>query len=303
MAAFNAGFLMSNANGGYYTDGKTIMPLRNGAASFVIYRNGSANIADWGRDAALTPGVVSVRQNLDLLVDHGKPVTGLNPNDTTQWGYTLGNAVYVWRSGVGITADGALVYVGGPGLNITTLADILVRAGAVRAMELDINTDWVNFATYHPDGATAQAAPANGTDLLPGMYGQPRPVLRVVVVTRLLHHVGQDPASRQRETGGRMTRTPSAGARTRGYLRAEVLAAAAQAVVLLAVAGFGSATSTPAVGSLLTGALIVPRTWKLLRDAVRVLMEATPEGVDPAAVSWPPCPGQPLVAGLGRGRG
>ena len=45
-----------------------------------------------------------------------------------------------------MTADGALVYVGGPGLNITDLADLLVRAGAVRAMELDINTDWVNFS-------------------------------------------------------------------------------------------------------------------------------------------------------------
>jgi hypothetical protein len=176
VAAFNAGFLMNNAEGGYYTDGKRIIPLRNGAASFVIYRDGAANIADWGRDATLTPNVVSVRQNLDLLVDHGKPVPGLNPNDTSRWGFTLGNSVYVWRSGVGITASGALVYVGGPGLNITTLADILVRAGAVRAMELDINTDWVNLATYDPrgaHGAHAPATPANGTDLLPGMFGAP----------------------------------------------------------------------------------------------------------------------------------
>ena len=133
--------------------------MRKDAASFVIYRNGSANIADWGRDATLTPDVVSVRQNLDLLVDHGKPVPGLNPNDTTRWGYTLGNAVYVWRSGVGITASGALVYAGGPGLNITTLADILARAGAVRAMELDINTDWVNFAAYDPHGRTHPRLP------------------------------------------------------------------------------------------------------------------------------------------------
>jgi hypothetical protein len=173
VAAFNAGFLMNNANGGYYTDGRTIMPLRTGAASFVIYRNGSVNIGDWGRDAALTPDVVSVRQNLDLLVDHGRPVPGLDANDTTKWGFTLGNAVYVWRSGVGITADGALVYAGGPGLNITTLADILARAGAVRAMELDINTDWVNLATYAPRGAAAPATPASGADLLPGMFGGP----------------------------------------------------------------------------------------------------------------------------------
>ena len=173
MAAFNAGFLMDNAEGGYYTDGKTIIPLRNGAASFVIYRNGTAAVADWGRDATMTPDVVSVRQNLDLLVDHGKPVPGLNPNDTTRWGFTLGNAVYVWRSGVGITADGALIYAGGPGLNITTLADILARAGAVRAMELDINTDWVNFATYDPRATNGAATAANGTDLLPGMFGTP----------------------------------------------------------------------------------------------------------------------------------
>jgi len=171
VAAFNAGFLMQNAQGGYYTEGKTIMPLRKGAASFVIYRNGSANIADWGRDATMGPNVVSVRQNLALLVDHGKATPGLNPSDTTKWGFTLGNQVYVWRSGVGITADGALVYVGGPGLNITTLADLLVRAGAVRAMELDINTDWVDFATYDPHGATGTAAAANGKALLPGMVG------------------------------------------------------------------------------------------------------------------------------------
>jgi Phosphodiester glycosidase len=173
VAAFNAGFLMDNANGGYFTDGKAIVPLRKGAASFVIYRNGSADIAAWGHGVALTPDVVSVRQNLDLLVDHGRPVPGLDPQDTTRWGYTLGNAVYVWRSGVGITARGALVYVGGPGLNITTLAGILARAGAVRAMELDINTDWVNFAAYAPPGPQARATAANGADLLPGMFGAP----------------------------------------------------------------------------------------------------------------------------------
>jgi len=171
VAAFNAGFLMGNANGGYYTDGHVVMPLRAGAASLVIYRNGTATVADWGRDATLTSSVAAVRQNLDLLVDGGKPVPGLNANDTSKWGYTLGNQVYVWRSGIGVTANGALVYVGGPGLNITTLANLLVRAGAVRAMELDINTDWVNFATYDPSDATAPATPASGSLLLSNMTG------------------------------------------------------------------------------------------------------------------------------------
>ena len=173
VAAFNAGFLMSNANGGYYTDGRTVVPLRSGAASFVVYRNGSATVAKWGRDATMASNVVAVRQNLDLLVDNGRPVAGLNANDTSVWGYTVGNQVYVWRSGLGVTANGALVYVGGPGLNVTSLANLLVRAGAVRAMELDINTDWVNFASFAPPSAKGLASAANGTDLLGDMAGTP----------------------------------------------------------------------------------------------------------------------------------
>jgi cobalt-zinc-cadmium efflux system protein len=147
---------------------------------------------------------------------------------------------------------------------------------------------------------------------------------------------------------------PATEARTWGYRRAEVLAAAAQAAVLLAVGGFvlaeaiqhliepskvaagamvvfgvvglaGNAASilllskisganlntraallevvndalgsaavlvaaaviaftgwdrADAVASLLIGTLILPRTWKLLRETVDVLMEATPKDVD-----------------------
>jgi hypothetical protein len=173
VAAFNAGFRMVDANGGYYTDGRVVLPLRTGAASLVIYRDGSADVVKWAGPSALTSKVVAVRQNLDLLVNDGKPVPGLDANDTSKWGFTLGNQVYVWRSGVGITANGALVYVGGPGLNITTLADLLVRAGAVRGMELDINTDWVSYATFNPGPAPALASAANGIDLLSTMAGSP----------------------------------------------------------------------------------------------------------------------------------
>lgn len=173
VAAFNAGFLMSTANGGYFTDHRMVIPLRTGAASFVVYANGSATIGAWGDTVKMSRRVVSVRQNLDLLVRGGKPVPGLEATTTTRWGATLGNAVYVWRSGLGITADGALVYVGGPGLNITDLADILARAGCVRAMELDINTTWVNFSTYEPATPNGEASGTNGTELLSQMAGTP----------------------------------------------------------------------------------------------------------------------------------
>jgi cobalt-zinc-cadmium efflux system protein len=147
---------------------------------------------------------------------------------------------------------------------------------------------------------------------------------------------------------------PASDTRTWGYRRAEVLAAAAQAAVLLAVGGYvivegvrrlveppevattamvvfgaiglaGNLTAiavlmraagtnlntraarlevfndalgsvavlvaagviawtgwqrADAVVSLLIGTLILPRTWKLLRETVDVLMESTPKGVD-----------------------
>ena len=119
------------------------------------------------------PDVIAVRQNLDLLVDNGAVVPAAYTPNSTLWGKTLGGGLYVWRSGLGVTANGALVYVGGPGLDIADLANILVRAGAVRAMELDINTDWVNYSTYAPSTPGGAATPANGSELLSGMTGTP----------------------------------------------------------------------------------------------------------------------------------
>jgi cobalt-zinc-cadmium efflux system protein len=53
------------------------------------------------------------------------------------------------------------------------------------------------------------------------------------------------------------------------------------AAVVIAYTGWVRAD---AVASLLIGVMILPRTWKLLRETVDVLMEATPKGVDLAAV-------------------
>ena len=70
------------------------------------------------------------------------------------------------RSGVGVSACGALVYVAGPALSARTLAESLVRAGAVRAMALDINPEWVTFNFFTHDPATGATA---ATKLYPQM--------------------------------------------------------------------------------------------------------------------------------------
>lgn len=120
----------------------------------------------------MTFTVAAVRQNLTLLVDHGQPAPGLNPADVATWGFSLQKIANQWRSGLGVTADGVLVYAVGP-MNIVDLADVLVRAGAIRAMALDMNPLWPVFAAYAPSSLTGTASPANGRDLLPTMVQGP----------------------------------------------------------------------------------------------------------------------------------
>ena len=58
-------------------------------------------------------------------------------------------------------------------------------------------------------------------------------------------------------------------------------AAVIVAGLVIIVTGFAAAD---AIASIVIGVLIFPRTWRLLRDAVDVLLEATPKGLDMALV-------------------
>jgi hypothetical protein len=171
VAAFNGGFKMNAARGGYYTEGRMVDPLRRGAASLVIYANGSVNVGAWGSDVRMTPEVAAVRQNLVPLVAGGRPTPRAKSTDWRAWGNTCGassclhsvpGVEHQWRSAVGVTGAGALVYVQGPALDPSQLAALLVRAGVIRGMELDINPSWPVFATYDPAGQHGLAAPSNG---------------------------------------------------------------------------------------------------------------------------------------------
>jgi hypothetical protein len=164
-AAFNGGFRFQDAKGGIYLEGKTGVPLVPGAASFVIYKDGRVNIGAWGSQFSMGPGVESVLQNVVLLVDKGQLAPSATYTDDAIWGYTLGGGYVVPRSGIGVTADGALVYVAGPALTAKSLAESLQRAGAVRAMTLDINPEWVTFNFY----AHGSANQVTGTKLYPEM--------------------------------------------------------------------------------------------------------------------------------------
>jgi XFP N-terminal domain/Phosphodiester glycosidase len=139
--------------------------LTSGAASLVFYRDGRVDVGVRGPALHLTSQVAGVRQNLRPIVDHGVVPATVDTNIESGWGATLGGGYYVWRSGVGITRDGRVVYVYGPALSVRTLADLLRRAGCVEAMQLDINPAWMSFMYYRPGHHPADPTPVN---LLPG---------------------------------------------------------------------------------------------------------------------------------------
>lgn len=60
---------------------------------------------------------------------------------------------------------------------------------------------------------------------------------------------------------------------------ADMLGAAAVIVTGIIISATGYGIADP-IASLAVGALILPRTWRLLREATDILLEASPEGID-----------------------
>ena len=125
-------------------------PSALGIASVVYYRDGHIAIGVWGETVRMTRDVVGVRQNLHLIVADGRIPGSVDANVESSWGATLGGGYYVWRSGIGVTPSGQVVFAYGPALNVRELAELLQRAGAVTAMQLDINPEWMSFMYYVP---------------------------------------------------------------------------------------------------------------------------------------------------------
>jgi hypothetical protein len=161
LAAFNSGFRLADSHGGFYMGGRYAQPLATGGASMVFYKDGTMTVGQWGSDVTMTPQVAAVRQNLSLIVDNGQVVPNIDSNVQKTWGVTIGNQKYVWRSGIGVTANGSIVNVIGPRLSAQTLAILLQRAGAVRAMELDINPQWTSYIRYEVQGDPSNPNPVN----------------------------------------------------------------------------------------------------------------------------------------------
>jgi hypothetical protein len=167
VATFNGGFKLTYANVGFVSGGRVAVALKPGLASIVTYTDGTTAIGAWKAGVpSARRRVFSVLQNQGLLVDHHDAAASVNNCVLVCWGYTIRNLTSVARSGLGITATGALVWAAGEQLTPAQLAAALVAAGALRAIELDINPAWVDGYLYVHQALGPVAAP-----VVPGQRG------------------------------------------------------------------------------------------------------------------------------------
>jgi hypothetical protein len=171
-AGFNGGFKLDSGSVGFVAGHHVAVALSEGLGSIVTYADGRTQIGSWLHGVPARPlPIASVLQNLHLMIDHGVPAASVE-TCTSCWGATLGGGAAVARSALGITADGQLVWAGGESLTPAALAAAMVSAGVQRAVELDINPEWVAGYLYVRHSAGPLAVP-----VVPGQPGIPGQLL------------------------------------------------------------------------------------------------------------------------------
>ena len=155
LATFNSGFKSSAGAGGFLLNGRVDDPLAAGLGTLVEYHDGDLAILNW-QGRTKPDELVLARQNLPPLVWGGRASTRVS--DVPLWGATLGGGVAVWRTALGITAQGDLVYVAAGAQTPASLAALMIEVGSVRAIELDINPEWPSFIAYGKRGGGAPNA-------------------------------------------------------------------------------------------------------------------------------------------------
>ena len=102
LGAFNGGFKFSYAAGEIELDGHTVRANVDGLASIVTYSDGRTDIGSWGGEVpAAGRAVADVRQNGQLLIDHGTIAATVDSCVLACWGATVGSVLDTARSDSG----------------------------------------------------------------------------------------------------------------------------------------------------------------------------------------------------------
>lgn len=160
VAAFDGGFQYKDGAYGMIVGKTTYLPLKNDLGTIVGYADGSIKIFNY-TGQSLGDNISFVRQNGPMLIENSD-ITVTNENSRHMWGRVVGADIYTWRSGIGITPNGQLIFAAGNNLSPETLARALRVAGAINAIQLDINPHWVRFNIFNSKGpGQYDSAPLN----------------------------------------------------------------------------------------------------------------------------------------------
>jgi hypothetical protein len=168
IAAFDGGFQYMDGQYGMIVGNETYLPLKKDLGTLVGYTDGSLKLIEY-QGQPLGNDVAFVRQNCPMLIQNGQ-VAVTSSQDRKLWGrLVIGTVgIYTWRSGLGITKNGNLIYAVGNNLTPDTLAIALQAAGAVNAIQLDINPIWVRFNIFQPSGPGQYTSTTLTKDLADG---------------------------------------------------------------------------------------------------------------------------------------
>lgn len=146
LAAFNGGFMATHGQYGAMANGQEAIPPQDGLATVVIAQNGQVHIGVWGHNILASDKLIAWRQNAYMVIQNGKITPETATNSLTYWSGSLNSEVVTWRSGLGLSQDGqVLYYFAGPSLHMLSLGQAMITAGVENGMLLDINPYWVHF--------------------------------------------------------------------------------------------------------------------------------------------------------------
>lgn len=160
LAVFNGGFKAHHGHFGVMTGGTVWLPPKDGMGTLAFYPDGSYKLGVWGQDIDPQAEMLSWRQNGPLVVQNGVVDSRVSSTDPAVWGYTVQEMAPIWRSAIGLSADGrVLYYFAGPSLTLPALARGIADSGAANAIQLDINNYWVHFDAIQADGSRLKTLP------------------------------------------------------------------------------------------------------------------------------------------------
>ena len=157
LVVFNGGYLPRHGRWGMMVQGRELVPPRDDGCTIGLYRDGRVRIRPWTELESSTGEMEAYRQTPPCLLDGGKLHPTLDAGNERPWGGRDPNRKTRRRSALGIDSSRrVLLYGMGTEVGAQLLAQAMKHAGAVDAVQLDINWSWTRFLLYgqpRPGGA------------------------------------------------------------------------------------------------------------------------------------------------------